>query len=107
MRLDARRSSPEAPIDGQARCASLKSWRSAAALYPQTNTVPVIDGGIGATGRHQLQRPSLHRQSRWRCRGLLSSAFSGFPNVMPPPGLYHRILQEIESPLTRPWRARG
>ena len=29
----------------------------------------------------------------------LSSHFSGFPNGMPPPGLYHRILKEIEVPL--------
>ena len=29
----------------------------------------------------------------------LSSHFSGFPNGMPPPGLYHRILKEIEIPL--------
>jgi two-component system nitrogen regulation response regulator GlnG len=29
----------------------------------------------------------------------LSSHFAGFPNGMPPPGLYHRILREIEVPL--------
>ena len=29
----------------------------------------------------------------------LSSHFSGFPNGVPPPGLYHRILREIEVPL--------
>jgi hypothetical protein len=29
----------------------------------------------------------------------LSSHFSGFPNGVPPPGLYHRILKEIEVPL--------
>ena len=29
----------------------------------------------------------------------LSSHFSGFPNGVPPPGLYHRILKEIEIPL--------
>jgi len=29
----------------------------------------------------------------------LSSHFSGFPDGVPPPGLYHRILKEIEVPL--------
>ena len=29
----------------------------------------------------------------------LSSHFSGFPNGVPPPGLYHRVLREIEVPL--------
>ena len=29
----------------------------------------------------------------------LSSHFSSFPNGVPPPGLYHRILREIEVPL--------
>ena len=29
----------------------------------------------------------------------LSTHFSGFPNGVPPPGLYHRILKEIEVPL--------
>jgi two-component system nitrogen regulation response regulator GlnG len=29
----------------------------------------------------------------------LASHFSGFPNGLPPPGLYHRILREIEVPL--------
>jgi two-component system nitrogen regulation response regulator GlnG len=29
----------------------------------------------------------------------LSTHFQGFPNGVPPPGLYHRILKEIEIPL--------
>ena len=29
----------------------------------------------------------------------LSPHFAGFPNGLPPPGLYHRILREIEDPL--------
>jgi two-component system nitrogen regulation response regulator GlnG len=31
--------------------------------------------------------------------GYLASYFSGFPNGVPPPGLYHRILKEVELPL--------
>jgi len=31
--------------------------------------------------------------------GYLASYFAGFPNGVPPPGLYHRILKEIELPL--------
>ena len=33
------------------------------------------------------------------CAKLKSSHFSGFSNGVPPPGLYHRILKEIEVPL--------
>jgi two-component system, NtrC family, nitrogen regulation response regulator GlnG len=29
----------------------------------------------------------------------LAAHFNGFPNGMPPPGLYHRVLREIEVPL--------
>jgi two-component system nitrogen regulation response regulator GlnG len=29
----------------------------------------------------------------------LSSLFASFPNGLPPPGLYHRVLREIEVPL--------
>jgi two-component system nitrogen regulation response regulator GlnG len=29
----------------------------------------------------------------------LSTHFSSFPNGVPPPGLYHRVLREIEVPL--------
>src|SRR6187399_3363457 len=46
---------------------------------------------------------AVTRRSAWRIsmrgRSYLSSHFSGFPNGVPPPGLYHRILKEIEVPL--------
>ena len=37
--------------------------------------------------------------TRREVEAYLSSHFSGFPNGVPPPGLYHRILKEIEVPL--------
>ena len=39
------------------------------------------------------------RTSQVKTATDLASHFSGFPNGMPPPGLYHRILKEIEVPL--------
>jgi two-component system nitrogen regulation response regulator GlnG len=75
--------------------------RRLAALYPQdVITGPVIDG--------ELAPPSVSPggsapQSVDNLGGAvetyLATHFSGFPNGVPPPGLYHRILREIEVPL--------
>jgi two-component system nitrogen regulation response regulator GlnG len=74
--------------------------RRLAALYPQdVITGPVIDcelaspavvSGIGGNGINGLSGAvEIH----------LSSLFASFPNGLPPPGLYHRVLREIEVPL--------
>ncbi len=74
--------------------------RRLAALYPQDIiTGPVIDcelaspavaSGIGGHGINGLSGAvEMH----------LSSLFASFPNGLPPPGLYHRVLREIEVPL--------
>src|SRR5690242_14704324 len=75
--------------------------RRLAALYPQdVITSSVIDGELappavtsGGGGSHSVENLGGAVES------YLSSHFSGFPNGLPPPGLYHRILKEIEVPL--------
>jgi two-component system nitrogen regulation response regulator GlnG len=75
--------------------------RRLAALYPQdVITGAVIDGELasppvvsGSSGRQGVD--SLGGAVEM----YLSSHFSGFPNGVPPPGLYHRVLREIEVPL--------
>lgn len=74
--------------------------RRLAALYPQdiiTGPVidcelasPAVDSGIGGHSINGLSGAvEMH----------LSSLFASFPNGLPPPGLYHRVLREIEVPL--------
>jgi two-component system, NtrC family, nitrogen regulation response regulator GlnG len=75
--------------------------RRLAALYPQeTITAAVIDA--------ELSQPTLVAASEsGRADDNLSNAverylaryFSGFDDGLPPPGLYHRILREVEAPL--------
>jgi two-component system, NtrC family, nitrogen regulation response regulator GlnG len=75
--------------------------RRLAALYPQEMiTAAVIDA--------ELSQPALAAPGESRnADDNLSSAverhlaryFSGFSDGLPPPGLYHRILREVEGPL--------
>jgi two-component system nitrogen regulation response regulator GlnG len=75
--------------------------RRLAALYPQdVITGSVIDGELappavtsGGNAHHGIDNLGGAVET------YLSSHFSGFPNGVPPPGLYHRILKEIEVPL--------
>jgi len=75
--------------------------RRLAALYPQdVITGSVIEGELAppsiasATGAPQgIDNLGAAVET------YLASHFAGFPNGMPPPGLYHRILREIEVPL--------
>ena len=75
--------------------------RRLAALYPQdVITASVIDGELappavtsGGSVPHGIDNLG------GAVEAYLSSHFSGFPNGVPPPGLYHRILKEIEVPL--------
>ena len=76
--------------------------RRLAALYPQEidhrrrgrrRTVAADAGGAE-------RDPSRRRQSVGaRSSGYLTRYFSGFDDGLPPPGLYHRILREVEAPL--------
>src|ERR1700692_4333603 len=75
--------------------------RRLAALYPQdVITASVIDGelappAVNSGGNAHQGIDNLGGA----VEAYLSSHFSGFPNGVPPPGLYHRILKEIEVPL--------
>jgi two-component system nitrogen regulation response regulator GlnG len=75
--------------------------RRLAALYPQdVITGSVIDGELAppavvSGGSTQNGVDNLGGA----VEVYLSSHFSSFPNGVPPPGLYHRILREIEVPL--------
>ncbi|HLI98547.1 MAG TPA: nitrogen regulation protein NR(I) [Bradyrhizobium sp.] len=75
--------------------------RRLAALYPQdVITASVIDGelappAVTSGGGTHLGIDNLGGA----VETYLSSHFSSFPNGVPPPGLYHRILKEIEVPL--------
>src|SRR6201991_1256847 len=75
--------------------------RRLAALYPQdVITASVIDGELAppavSTGGNIIQGGG---NLGGAVEAYLSSHFQGFPNGVPPPGLYHRILKEIEVPL--------
>ncbi|MBN9449734.1 MAG: nitrogen regulation protein NR(I), partial [Bosea sp.] len=79
--------------------------RRLAALYPQeTITAPIVEaelqpaaatpnyaGSGGGPERAETLSGSMERH--------LTQYFSGFGDHVPPPGLYHRILREIEPPL--------
>jgi two-component system nitrogen regulation response regulator GlnG len=74
--------------------------RRLAALYPQeTISSAVIDS--------ELAQPAVALGGEEKAEESLSAAverhlaayFAGFGNGLPPPGLYHRVLREIEYPL--------
>ncbi len=75
--------------------------RRLAALYPQeTISAAVIDAELAQpaatfapeeTRKEESLASSVERH--------LATYFAGFQNGLPPPGLYHRILREIEYPL--------
>ena len=75
--------------------------RRLAALYPQeVITGAVIEGELapppvvsGGSAPQSVENLGVAVET------YLASHFAGFPNGMPPPGLYHRILREIEVPL--------
>jgi two-component system nitrogen regulation response regulator GlnG len=82
--------------------------RRLAALYPQdTITGAIIDAELdpqpllppqpaGKTGQQAQQGSEGLSDAVER---HLNEYFSGFRDSLPPPGLYHRILREIEGPL--------
>ena len=57
-------------------------------------------GKVGDNARRLCQGPLVAVDNLGGAvEAYLSTHFQGFPNGMPPPGLYHRILKEIEVPL--------
>jgi len=77
--------------------------RRLAALYPQdVITASVIEGELApaaAAGAASNGGPQKVENLGNAVEGYLAAHFAGFPNALPPPGLYHRILREMEVPL--------
>jgi two-component system nitrogen regulation response regulator GlnG len=80
--------------------------RRLAALYPQdTITGAIIDAELDAQPVSlpvSAGKPERLQDSEGLSGAIerhLAEYFSGFRDTLPPPGLYHRILREIEGPL--------
>src|SRR5271167_2349883 len=75
--------------------------RRLAALYPQeTITTAVIDNELAPTAPAPLGDDGKSEENLSAAvERHLNKYFSGFGDGLPPPGLYHRILREIEYPL--------
>jgi two-component system nitrogen regulation response regulator GlnG len=81
--------------------------RRLAALYPQeTITGAIIDAELDPRPVLASAAPSAKQAVSPESEGLsdaverhLAEYFSGYKDALPPPGLYHRILREIEGPL--------
>ena len=81
--------------------------RRLAALYPQdTITGAIIDAELDPRPVVSAAQPASKQPAMADSEGLsdaverhLAEYFSGFKDALPPPGLYHRILREIEGPL--------
>ncbi len=83
--------------------------RRLAALYPQeTITGPVIEAEldtlplappVSAQGQNGARKGNESESLSSAVERHLTDYFSGYRDTLPPPGLYHRILREIEGPL--------
>jgi two-component system nitrogen regulation response regulator GlnG len=75
--------------------------RRLAALYPQeTITSAVIDNELAPPASTPLDEESRSEENLSAAvERYLNQYFGGFADGLPPPGLYHRILREIEYPL--------
>jgi two-component system nitrogen regulation response regulator GlnG len=79
--------------------------RRLAALYPQeTITGPIIEAELDTAPRPDTaagggSAPVEGETLSMSVERHLTDYFKRFPNTLPPPGLYHRILREIEGPL--------
>jgi len=75
--------------------------RRLAALYPhETITAPVIDAELSQPAAASMADEDRTDESLSSAvERHLARYFSGFDDTLPPPGLYHRILREVEYPL--------
>ncbi|HEY7382461.1 MAG TPA: nitrogen regulation protein NR(I) [Beijerinckiaceae bacterium] len=78
--------------------------RRLAALYPQeTITGPIVDGELDAApapiALPSGQAPQADEGLAGAVERHLTQYFADFKDGLPPPGLYHRILREVEGPL--------
>jgi two-component system nitrogen regulation response regulator GlnG len=74
--------------------------RRLAALYPQeTIAAAVIDAELAQPQAATAEKAPAEDSLAAAVERNLSRYFASFENSLPPPGLYHRILREIEYPL--------
>src|SRR5688572_20748020 len=74
--------------------------RRLAALYPQeTITATVVDTELSQPTPVAPEQPPMEDTLMAAVERNLARYFASFDNGMPPPGLYHRILREVEYPL--------
>lgn len=74
--------------------------RRLAALYPhETVTGAVIEGELSEPGAMTADEPNEAESLSATVERHLSRYFADFADELPPPGLYQRILREIEYPL--------
>jgi two-component system nitrogen regulation response regulator GlnG len=76
--------------------------RRLAALYPhETITAAVIDAELSQPALVVPSEPGRGAEDNLSnaVERYLARYFSGFDDGLPPPGLYHRILREVEAPL--------
>src|SRR4051812_15265469 len=74
--------------------------RRLAALYPQeTITAAVIDTELAQPSAASVEKAVVEDTLSAAVERTLSRYFASFDNGLPPPGLYHRILREVEYPL--------
>jgi two-component system nitrogen regulation response regulator GlnG len=74
--------------------------RRLAALYPQeTITSAVIEAELFQPAAHVSEEPGKEISLSAAVEQNLTRYFAGFDEGLPPPGLYHRILREVEYPL--------
>ncbi|HEY5964562.1 MAG TPA: sigma 54-interacting transcriptional regulator, partial [Xanthobacteraceae bacterium] len=74
--------------------------RRLAALYPQeTITAAVMDSELAQPTAVSPDKPATEDTLTAAVERNLTRYFAGFDNGLPPPGLYHRILREVEYPL--------
>ena len=74
--------------------------RRLAALYPQeTITAAVVDAELAQPAPPTADKPLGEESLTAAVERNLTRYFASFSNDLPPPGLYHRILREIEYPL--------
>jgi two-component system nitrogen regulation response regulator GlnG len=75
--------------------------RRLAALYPQeTITGPIIEAEIVPASAPPFSLSSERRESiSAAVERQMGSYFGSYGDNLPPPGLYHRVLREVEAPL--------
>ncbi|MEA2934790.1 MAG: two-component system, NtrC family, nitrogen regulation response regulator GlnG [Variibacter sp.] len=74
--------------------------RRLAALYPhELITAAAIDSELTEPVPVAHERINRDETLLMAVERHLNEYFSGFPGTLPPPGLYHRILREVEYPL--------